>query len=149
MIWICYGEYCMWLIFYQLLGRKSIQLKIFSYPNTRQSSFCIQSIHLKGTSDKFFFRFLSNSDCLLQASQALSLIVWFLRKPSTYLNHPVHSNRSSMGLARTGFAKCCLTWSSFWKYGFRKIVGTGKLGWQKPFVDCLCFNSYKSSGLLA
>ena len=57
----------MWLIFYQLLGRKSIQLKIFSYPNTRQSSFYIENIHLKVTSDKFFFRFLSNSDCLLQA----------------------------------------------------------------------------------
>lgn len=60
----------MWLIFYQLLGRKSIQLKIFSYPNTRQSSFCIENIHLKGTSDKFFFRFVSNSACLPQASQS-------------------------------------------------------------------------------
>lgn len=92
-----------------ITGKEVYSTKNILLPQHKAVKFLYPKHSPEGTSDKFFFRFLSNSDCLLQASQALSLIVRFLRKPSPYLNHPVHSNRSSMGLARTGFAKCCLT----------------------------------------
>ena len=54
-----------------IIGKEVYSTKNVLLPQHKAVKFYIENIQLKGTSDKFFFRFLSNSDCLLQASQAL------------------------------------------------------------------------------
>ena len=50
-----------------VIGKEVYSTKNILLPQHKAVKFLFENIHLKVTSDKFFFRFLSNSDCLLQA----------------------------------------------------------------------------------